>query len=132
MRLCRTERYLKSFLALSIALFCFSFLSNAGFAAGKYQNFATSIYARVYEVRQMKDRAWLEPRWNEISRQVKIDKIYLETEPALFDGIYQARKRATAQAINTSRNTWAIPFFGILKTSSRTETAAVGWTPARN
>jgi hypothetical protein len=70
---------MKSLLALSIALFCTSFLSNAGPAAGKYQNFTTSVYARVYEVRQMKDLGWLEPRWDEISRQVKIDKIYLET-----------------------------------------------------
>ncbi len=48
-------------------------------AAGKYNNFVVSVYARVYEVRQMGDLSWLEPRWNEISRQVKIDKIYLET-----------------------------------------------------
>lgn len=27
----------------------------------------------------MADPNWLEPCWNEISRQVKIDKIYLET-----------------------------------------------------
>ena len=48
-------------------------------AAGSYRNFAVSLYARVYEVRQMGDLGWLEPRWNEISRQVKIDKVYLET-----------------------------------------------------
>lgn len=48
-------------------------------SAGNYKNFITSVYARVYEVRQMNDPAWLEPRWNDISRQVKIDKIYLET-----------------------------------------------------
>jgi hypothetical protein len=30
-------------------------------------------------MRQMKDLAWLQPLWNEISRQVKIDKIYFET-----------------------------------------------------
>jgi hypothetical protein len=70
---------MKSLLAFSIALFCPSFLSSVGLAAGAYQNFTTSVYARVYEVRQMKDLAWLEPRWNDISRQVKVDKIYLET-----------------------------------------------------
>jgi hypothetical protein len=48
-------------------------------AAGNYRNFAVSVYARVYEVRRMGDLSWLEPRWNEMSRQVKIDKIYLET-----------------------------------------------------
>ncbi len=48
-------------------------------AEGHYRNFEVSVYARVYEVRQMADLAWLEPRWNEMSRQVGIDKIYLET-----------------------------------------------------
>jgi hypothetical protein len=48
-------------------------------AAGNYRNFAVSVYARVYEVRQMADLNWLEPRWNEMSRQVKVDKVYLET-----------------------------------------------------
>ncbi len=48
-------------------------------AAGNYKNFIVSVYARVYEVRRMADLDWLTPRWNEMSRQVKIDKIYLET-----------------------------------------------------
>lgn len=48
-------------------------------AAGNYQNFTVSVYARVYEVIRMDDLSWLEPRWNEMARQVKIDKIYLET-----------------------------------------------------
>ena len=56
----------------------FSFTSSAP-TKGRYGNFAVSIYARVYEVRQMADLKWLEPRWGEISRQVKVDKIYLET-----------------------------------------------------
>ena len=69
------RRYSAVFIALVFSV-C---LPSETFAAGKYQNFIASIYARVYEVRQMGDSAWLEPRWNEISRQVKIDKIYLET-----------------------------------------------------
>ncbi|MEJ2246058.1 MAG: hypothetical protein P8Y80_08305, partial [Acidobacteriota bacterium] len=48
-------------------------------AAGNYRNFKVSVYARVYEVNRMSDLGWLEPRWAEMSRQVKIDKIYLET-----------------------------------------------------
>jgi hypothetical protein len=48
-------------------------------AAGGYRNFKVSVYARVYEVLRMDDLAWLEPRWNEMAREVKIDKIYLET-----------------------------------------------------
>jgi len=48
-------------------------------SANGYQNFKVAVYARAQEVNQMGDVNWLEPRWNEISRQVKVDKIYLET-----------------------------------------------------
>jgi hypothetical protein len=65
-------KFLRSF---SIAPFCASFQSHAGLAAGKYQHFTAPVYARVYEVRQMKDLAWRELRRNEIARQVKIDKM---------------------------------------------------------
>jgi hypothetical protein len=70
---------MRRYSAVFIALIFSVCLPSGIFAAGKYQNFIASIYARVYEVRQMGDSAWLEPRWNEISRQVKVDKIYLET-----------------------------------------------------
>lgn len=70
---------MRRFSAILIALLFYVFLPSAICAAGKYQNFTAAIYARVYEVRQMGDPAWLEPRWNEISRQVKVDEIYLET-----------------------------------------------------
>ena len=48
-------------------------------AAGKYQNFEVAVYSRAYETRQMGDLEWLRPRWDEITRQVHVDKIYLET-----------------------------------------------------
>lgn len=48
-------------------------------SGGNYKNFIVSVYARVFEVQQMDDPAWLEPRWNRIAQQVKVDKIYLET-----------------------------------------------------
>jgi hypothetical protein len=44
-----------------------------------YQNFNVAVYCRAQEVRRMAEPNWLEPRWNEISRQVKVDKVYLET-----------------------------------------------------
>jgi hypothetical protein len=56
-----------------------SLIPNSADAAGNHRNFKVSVYARVYEVLRMDDLAWLEPRWNEMARQVKIDKIYLET-----------------------------------------------------
>ena len=48
-------------------------------AAPNYKNFDVAVYCRAYEVRQMKDPAWLETRWAAISKLVKVDKVYLET-----------------------------------------------------
>ncbi len=82
--------------AITIVLLLPILMSTATHAAGKYQNFVVSVYARVYEVRQMGDLGWLEPRWNEISRQVKVDKIYLETHRDMIvvdrDTILKAKK----------------------------------------
>lgn len=47
--------------------------------AANYQNFRVAVYARAYEVVQMKDPAWLESRWATITTGLKVDKIYLET-----------------------------------------------------
>lgn len=66
-------------IVLLILLSGFFIAPFSGYGAGNYRNFAVSVYARVYEVRRMGDLSWSEPRWNELSRQVKIDKIYLET-----------------------------------------------------
>jgi hypothetical protein len=46
--------------------------------AGHYHNFRVAVYARAYEVQQMKDPAWLETRWASITDGLKVDKIYLE------------------------------------------------------
>jgi hypothetical protein len=46
---------------------------------GNYKNFTVAIYARAYEVRDMSDLKKLETTWDEITRQLKVDKIYLET-----------------------------------------------------
>jgi hypothetical protein len=48
-------------------------------ADGRYRNFDVAVYCRVYEVRQMKDPAYLEHTWAGIAPHVKIGKIYLET-----------------------------------------------------
>lgn len=68
-----------SLFTYSSFLICLVFLSSFVSAAGKYKNFEVAVYARSYEVREMGDLNWLAPRWEEISRQVKVDKIYLET-----------------------------------------------------
>jgi hypothetical protein len=58
-----------------------SIMSQAFVCCGgeNYQNFDVAVYARAYEVREMGEMNWLEPRWNEIARQVRVDKVYLET-----------------------------------------------------
>ncbi len=71
---------MKRSLALRLlVVFACSLIPYAAGAADHYNNFKVSVYARVYEVLRMDDLSWLEPRWNEIARQVKVDKIYLET-----------------------------------------------------
>ncbi len=64
-------------------LFLSMLLPAFSFAAG-YRNFKVAVYSRAYETRQMADLNWLEPRWNELTRQVRVDKIYLETHRDLI------------------------------------------------
>jgi hypothetical protein len=45
----------------------------------RYQNFRVAIYARAYEVLEMRDLRWLEERLNVLERYIKVGKIYLET-----------------------------------------------------
>ena len=63
---------------LLLAAACLSLLS-ASSAAANYKNFKVAVYARAYEVQQMKDPAWLEARWATITSGLKVDRIYLET-----------------------------------------------------
>lgn len=62
-------------LLLSLFIFC----SISGQKPPFYKNFTVSAYTRAYEVRDMADQKKLQETWDLISRQVKIDKIYLET-----------------------------------------------------
>ncbi|MBS1663809.1 MAG: hypothetical protein JST68_22380 [Bacteroidetes bacterium] len=56
-----------------------------GVQAQHYRNFKSSIYCRAYEVKLMEDTTnYLKPIWNEITRQMKVDKIYLETHRDLL------------------------------------------------
>jgi hypothetical protein len=49
-----------------------------------YENFEVAVYCRAYEVKEMADPAWLEARWKELSAQVHVDKVYLETHRDLL------------------------------------------------
>jgi hypothetical protein len=51
----------------------------------QYKNFKVSVYSRAYETQKMGDTTgYLKPIWDEITRQLKVDKIYLETHRDLL------------------------------------------------
>ncbi len=49
-----------------------------------YDHFKVAVYCRAYEVEKMADPAYLEARWQELSSQAHIDKIYLESHRDLL------------------------------------------------
>lgn len=54
-------------------------------SAQQYKNFKVAVYCRAYEVREMIDTTgYLKPIWDEITRQCKVDKVYLETHRDLI------------------------------------------------
>ncbi len=59
-----------------------------------YQNFSVAIYTRVYEVNQMSDLSYLKDNFEVMSRQVKINKVYLETHRDWIVGDEAALVRA--------------------------------------
>ncbi len=64
-------------LILTLALFTTNY-------SQKYQNFKVSIYCTAFDVSQMGDTVSLRVKWNEISRQLKVDKVYIETHRDLL------------------------------------------------
>ncbi len=71
---------MKKFLFYPIVLFIF-----LPCISQQYQNFRVSIYCTAYDVSKMNDTVnFLKPAWDEISRQLKVDKIYLETHRDLL------------------------------------------------
>ena len=52
--------------------------------AGDYHNFKVAVYCRAYEVAKMGDADWLESVWDELSKGVHVDKVYLETHRDLL------------------------------------------------
>ena len=49
------------------------------YSADSYKNFNVAIYTRVYEVNKMEDRDWLKKNFDIIQKNLKVDKVYLET-----------------------------------------------------
>src|SRR5689334_14181426 len=68
-----------------LMLFAVLFITALNAFAQQYKNFKISVYCRAYEVKLMSDTEhYLKPIWNEITRQMKVDKIYLETHRDLI------------------------------------------------
>ena len=61
-----------------------AFLILTDLHAGDFKNFKVAVYCRAYEVDKMGDTGWLEPLWNDLSKQVHVDKVYLETHRDLL------------------------------------------------
>ena len=97
------------------AALCFLFLVvSCAFAGGNnYKNFDVASYARVIDVQEMKDPAWLERSWTAVTKYVKFDKIYLEThrdtvmpDQATLD---QAKKFFASKGVKVAGGiTWTI------------------------
>jgi hypothetical protein len=51
----------------------------SAFAEPPQESFKTVVYIPVGVVLKMKDRNWLESSWSQISSQVHVDKVYIET-----------------------------------------------------
>ncbi len=71
-----------------------------------YQNFAVAIYCTVYDVQKMADLAWLEQRFDVISRYLKVNKVYLETHRDAVSApeatLKQAKQFFAARGVETS------------------------------
>ena len=53
--------------------------NQAGTRSGVQAPFKTAVYIPVSVVLKMRDRAWLESSWAQLSGQVHVDKVYIET-----------------------------------------------------
>jgi hypothetical protein len=47
--------------------------------AQAYENFKVAVYCRAQEVQKMADPKWLADSWDAVSREVHVDKVYIET-----------------------------------------------------
>ncbi len=76
------------------------------YTADRYKNFAVAVYCTVYDVQKMADLAWLEQRFNVISRYVRVNKVYLETHRdaviAPEATLTQAKQFFAARGVETS------------------------------
>ncbi len=72
----------------------------------RYRNINVAIYCTVYDVQKMADLAWLEQRFDVISRYLKVNKVYLETHRDAIIApeatMVQAKQFFAARGVETS------------------------------
>jgi hypothetical protein len=79
-------------LRIASSLLCLALVASTTLAQ-QYKNFRVAVYIPIFVVNQMKDPQWLKTSWDTISRQVKVDKVYIET--------YRSRQIADEQLLET-------------------------------
>ncbi len=87
-------------IASVLTVICLAAIPLPGAAADSPQkSFKTAVYIPVGVVVKMKDRAWLESSWAQITSEVKVDKVYIET--------YRSRVLADDQLIEDVKKFFA-------------------------
>ncbi|HET9863365.1 MAG TPA: hypothetical protein VFP37_07965 [Steroidobacteraceae bacterium] len=74
---------------------CVCVVSGTG-SAHAYDNFRVAVYCRAQEVQKMADPKWLADSWAAVSREVHVDKVYIETHRdriLVDDATLEAAKR---------------------------------------
>jgi hypothetical protein len=72
----------------------------AGSVASAYDNFRVAVYCRAQEVQKMADPKWLADSWAAVSREVHVDKVYIETHRdriLIDDATLEAAKKFFAE-----------------------------------
>ena len=68
------------FIALfALIVFCSFSRSLVAAPAPEHDRFRVAVYIPVFVVQKMKDPAYLQKSWDDLSSQVKVDKVYIET-----------------------------------------------------
>jgi hypothetical protein len=70
----------RQFTSLTVLLLLVSFSRSLVAApAPEHDQFRVAVYIPVFVVQKMKDPAYLQKSWDDLSSQVKVDKVYIET-----------------------------------------------------
>jgi hypothetical protein len=80
-------------LRIATSILCLVLVRSTVTPAQQYKSFRVAVYIPVFVVSQMKDPQWLQTSWDTISRQVKVDKVYIET--------YRSHQIADEQLLET-------------------------------